>query len=262
MERLDRGKIEVLIGTFMTLKPFSETITTGSEVSPTLASHAEPKNVRTETAKDLPSDLRGLTRKLFLEAAVREVKSKKHQPFPPAKRPEPLKKEEITELKKDLKRYPEGSDRWSQIDYQIKHPGRYFPISPYGESKLSLIKGGNIMELKPFSEDITTGSPEQSPIDTFAKLGVFARRKLANQWGLILTSARDLEAGYKRIHTEWDIEEPKIDEIVDDLIAGKEISKDDEEIVVLGWPKIFKDMFGEKNIVPKGEYYHPKKGWY
>jgi len=119
------------------------------------------------------------------------------------------------------------------------------------------------MELKPFSEDITTGSPEKSPIDTFAKLGSFARRRLANQWGLILTSAKDLAAGYKRIHTEWDIEEPKIDEIVDDLIAGKEISKDDEEVLVLGWPKLFKDMFGElRNIVPRGEYYHRKKGWY
>jgi len=108
--------------------------------------YAEKKDIRTETAKDLPSDLRGLTRKLFLEAAIREIKSKKHQPFPPAKRPAPLKKEEIAELKKDLGRYPKRSDRWSQIDYQIKHPGRYFPISPYGEKNIS-----------PFSEGISTG---------------------------------------------------------------------------------------------------------
>jgi len=109
--------------------------------------------------------------------------------------------------------------------------------------------------IKSFSSDIQghietydESLNSSSPTDAF-QINPIIRRRLYGQWMLVETG-EGLEAGYKRVKDSLKVESKKADEAAENVFAGKKITDRQKQILVVGWPKIFKKIF-PKVVVSK-----------
>jgi len=102
--------------------------------------------------------------------------------------------------------------------------------------------------IKSFSSDIQ-GHVEtydeslnsSAPTDIF-QINPITRRKLYSQW-MLLATGDGLEPGYKRVKDTLETESKEVDNAAQALFAGKDIVEKQKQILVVGWPKLFKKIF-------------------
>ena len=99
-------------------------------------------------------------------------------------------------------------------------------------------------EIKSFSSDIEGYVETYGESSDSFQASPLARRKLYGKWTLLMTG-EGLEPGYKRVRGILKAESKEVDEAADKLFAGKTITKREENILKIGWPKLFGKVFAE-----------------